>query len=74
MNRKCLRLLGASWRRSIINKMTNRSDFIVIRDMVASNSRILDVCCDDGTLMQMLKESKTVDARGIELFLDRVNL
>jgi methionine biosynthesis protein MetW len=74
MNHKCLKLLGASWRRNIINKMSNRSDFIVIRDMVASNSRILDVGCDDGTLMQMLQESKTVDARGIELFPDRVNM
>ena len=42
--------------------------------MVAPNSRILDVGCDDGSLMQMLQESKTVNARGIELFPDRVNL
>ena len=45
----------------------NRQDFLVINDMVTNNSKVLDVGCDDGSLLKMLQESKNVDARGIEI-------
>ena len=51
----------------------NRQDFLVINDMVANNSKVLDVGCDDGSLLKMLQESKNVDARGIEISAEGVN-
>ena len=51
----------------------NRQDFLVINDMVTNNSKVLDVGCDDGSLLKMLQESKKVDARGIEISAEGVN-
>ena len=51
----------------------NRQDFLVINDMVTNNSKVLDVGCDDGSLLKMLQESKNVDARGIEISAEGVN-
>ena len=51
----------------------NRQDFLVINDMVTNNSKVLDVVCDDGSLLKMLQESKNVDARGIEISAEGVN-
>jgi len=51
----------------------NRVDFVVINNMVKKNSRILDVGCDDGTLLNMLIDSKSVDGRGIEISPSKVN-
>lgn len=51
----------------------NRQDFLVINDMVTNNSKVLDIGCDDGSLLKMLQESKNVDARGIEISAEGVN-
>lgn len=51
----------------------NRQDFLVINQMVANDSRVLDIGCDDGSLLKMLQESKNVDARGIEISSEGVN-
>ena len=40
--------------------------------MINENSRVLDVGCDDGTLMDLLKENKNVDIRGIEISKEKV--
>ncbi|MEO1250052.1 MAG: methionine biosynthesis protein MetW [Pseudomonadota bacterium] len=44
-----------------------RSDLKLIADMVADNSRVLDVGCGDGALMHYLRQAKGADARGIEI-------
>ena len=54
--------------------MSNRFDFLIIEEMVELGSKVLDIGCDDGSLLKMLQEKKKVDARGIELYSDRVNL
>ena len=51
----------------------NRQDFLVINEMVANDSKVLDIGCDDGSLLKMLQESKNVDARGIEISAEGVN-
>jgi methionine biosynthesis protein MetW len=50
-----------------------RVDLLLVADMVAANSRVLDVGCGDGTLLRLLSEEKGVDARGIELSQRGVN-
>ena len=54
--------------------MSNRSDFLIIEEMVELGTKVLDIGCDDGSLLKMLQDRKKVDARGIELYSDRVNL
>ena len=57
--------------------MTNpnnlRVDHVLIAEMVEPGSRVLDVGCGDGELLQLLAEQKSVDGRGMELMQDRVN-
>jgi len=45
----------------------------LIADLVAPNSRVLDVGCDDGALMLALEAHKGADARGVELLQTQVN-
>ena len=47
--------------------MSLRPDLAVIADHVASRARVLDVGCGDGLLMAALRDTKGVDARGLEL-------
>ncbi|WP_010184290.1 methionine biosynthesis protein MetW [Sphingomonas sp. PAMC 26605] len=44
-----------------------RPDLAIIAEHVAPGSRILDVGCGDGALMAALRDTKRVDARGLEL-------
>lgn len=50
-----------------------RADHLFIAEMVAPGSRVLDVGCGDGALMQLLIDTKAVDGRGIELSRERVS-
>ena len=49
-------------------------EFKIIADLLEENSRILDVGCDDGTLMEFLKKNKNVDIRGIEISKKKVQV
>ena len=44
-----------------------RPDLAVIAANVAPRSRVLDVGCGDGALMAALRDTRAVDARGLEL-------
>jgi methionine biosynthesis protein MetW len=50
-----------------------RVDLQLIADMVASDTRALDVGCGDGALLAYLTNFKRVDARGMELSQAGVN-
>ena len=49
-----------------------KAEYKIILELLEENSRILDVGCDDGTLMQFLKKNKKVDIRGIEISKKKV--
>jgi methionine biosynthesis protein MetW len=44
-----------------------RPDLAIIADNVAPGARVLDVGCGDGALMAALRDTKGVDARGLEI-------
>ena len=50
-----------------------RVDHELIAEMVDPASRVLDVGCGDGELLQLLTETRGVDGRGVELDRDKVN-
>jgi len=49
-----------------------KSEFKIIADIIPEKTRVLDVGCDDGSLMEFLKNVKNVDIRGIEISKDKV--
>ena len=49
-----------------------KTEYKIIVDLIEEETRVLDVGCDDGTLMESLKKNKNVDARGIEISKDKV--
>ncbi len=51
----------------------HRVDHLLIAEMVAPSSRVIDVGCGDGSLLQLLSDTKQVDGRGIEVSRERVN-
>jgi methionine biosynthesis protein MetW len=44
-----------------------KNEFKIIANLLPNNSRVLDVGCGDGTLMEALINQKNIDARGMEL-------
>lgn len=50
-----------------------RRDLLLIADMIAPGTRVLDVGCGDGSLLKLLAETRNIDARGIELSQAGVN-
>lgn len=55
------------------NIKATRVDLLLVAEMVAPNTRVLDVGCGDGTLLRILSETHGVDARGIEISQAGVN-
>lgn len=52
---------------------SQRFDLLLLADMIAPNSRVLDIGCGDGTLLKLLTKNKNIDARGLELDQSGVN-
>jgi len=50
-----------------LNYLKMKNEFKIIANLLPNNSRVLDVGCGDGTLMEALINQKNIDARGMEL-------
>jgi methionine biosynthesis protein MetW len=50
-----------------------RPDLAAIADMIRPGSRVLDVGCGDGALLEYLVTTKNVDGRGVEISQANVN-
>ena len=44
-----------------------KKEFKVIADLLPNNSRVLDIGCGDGSLMNFLEKEKNIETRGLEL-------
>jgi methionine biosynthesis protein MetW len=51
----------------------SRVDLAVIRDLVKTGSKVLDVGCGEGALLELLQAEKAIDGRGVELSQKGVN-
>lgn len=52
---------------------SQRIDLQLIADLVTPGSRVLDVGCGDGSLLELLQRRRNVDGRGVELSQAGVN-
>ncbi len=58
---------------NVADKKSIRIDLQIIADIIEPNSRVLDVGCGNGNLLEYLTNFKQVDGRGIELSTAGVN-
>ena len=49
-----------------------KQEFKIISNLINKNTRVLDVGCGDGTLMEYLKNSRKINIRGIEISKNNV--
>ena len=56
---------------SLINE---KKDFKIIADLIPATSSVIDVGCNDGSLLEFLKEEKDIDGRGMEIDQQKVQL
>ncbi|MET0873858.1 MAG: methionine biosynthesis protein MetW, partial [Pseudolabrys sp.] len=54
------------------NAIDYRGDHLLVAQMISRGSKVLDVGCGDGDLLQLL-ETHGIDGRGIELSREGVN-
>ncbi|MBZ5591795.1 MAG: methionine biosynthesis protein MetW [Acidobacteriia bacterium] len=54
-------------RKPFVGELLGREDFAIIGDIVEPNSKVLDLGCGEGELLQWLAENKGVEARGVEI-------
>ena len=56
---------------SLINE---KKDFKIIADLIPAKSSVIDVGCNDGSLLEFLKEDKDINGRGMEIDQQKVQL
>ncbi|HBC87186.1 MAG TPA: methionine biosynthesis protein MetW [Lentisphaeria bacterium] len=56
----------------IRDKLAKRPDILVIAEIIPPNSRILDLGCGDGSLLELLRKEKNVYGSGIEFSQEKI--
>ena len=51
-----------------------KPEYKIISDLIEKDAKVLDVGCDDGTLMEFLKTNKNSNIRGIEISKEKVQI
>ncbi len=59
-------------RHAFVRELLGRSDYAIIGEIVEPGSRVLDLGCGEGDLLEWLAANKGVDARGVEISSARV--
>ena len=52
---------------AFVRELLGRSDYRIIGEIVEPNTKVLDLGCGDGDLLEWLAQNKGVDARGVEI-------
>jgi methionine biosynthesis protein MetW len=59
-------------RRGFVREILGRSDYAIISELIEPASRVLDLGCGEGELLEWLAANKQVEGRGIEIDGPRV--
>jgi len=54
--------------------ISEKKDFKIISDLIPKESSVIDVGCNDGSLLQYLKEKNNINGRGMEIDQNKVQL
>ena len=57
----------AASKQPFVRELLGRSDYAIIGEIVEANTRVLDLGCGEGELLEWLAANKGVDARGVEI-------
>jgi methionine biosynthesis protein MetW len=50
-----------------VSEVYGRKDYAIIGELIEPGTRVLDLGCGEGLLLEWLKENKRVDSRGVEM-------
>jgi methionine biosynthesis protein MetW len=59
-------------KQGFVRELLGRRDYAIISDIVEPGTKVLDLGCGDGELLQWLAENKGVEARGVEISGEKV--
>lgn len=62
----------AASRQALVRKVLGRGDYAIIGEIVEPGSRVLDLGCGEGELLEWLADNKQVQARGVEISRTKV--
>jgi methionine biosynthesis protein MetW len=54
-------------KRAFVSDLLGRSDYAIIGEIVEPRTRVLDLGCGEGELLEWLAQTKGVDARGLDI-------
>ena len=58
---------GVAKRKPFVGEVLGRSDYAIIGEIVEPMTRVLDLGCGEGELLEWLGENKSVEGRGVEI-------
>ena len=59
--------MSAQKNKAFVSELLGRSDYAIIGEIVDPGTKVLDLGCGEGELLEWLAKNKSVDARGLEI-------